>query len=155
MRALSDILWHQRDLLDVLAHRLEIESLLLSSGRTKRLSLAARETQSVLEETRTAELARATEVVAAASLLGLTPTASLAEIAAAAPPPWDEIFTGHREALLELVDEINAQNAPPVTETLADELAGDDIDLQLDVIGRKATEARGRLVHADLIDFLR
>lgn len=115
MRALSDVLWHERDLLELLAHRLDVEQVLLETGRTKRIALAARETETALDENRTAELARTAEAEAAAVALDLPPHASLGELAEAAPPPWDDILIEHREALRELVEEITA-----LTEAQAD-----------------------------------
>ena len=108
MRALSDVLWHERDLLTLLVHRLEVERALLETNRTKRLALAARETESVLADSGLVDLARATEAVAAARVLGLPTGASLAEIVRLAPPPWDEILQEHRTQLRALVDEIVA-----------------------------------------------
>lgn len=66
MRALSDVLWRERDLLELLVHRLEVERALLETGRTARIALAARETEDVLEQYRTAELGRAAEAAASA-----------------------------------------------------------------------------------------
>lgn len=106
LRSLSDLLWHERDLLESLHYRLEVEQLILSSGRTEHLPIAAREVEEVLARTRQAELARAAEVAAVAGELGLADGASLLEIADAAPAPWDGLLREHRSAFLTLTTEI-------------------------------------------------
>lgn len=111
MRALSDALWHERDLLGLLVHRLEVERALLETGRAKRLALAARETESVLDDGRVADLGRAAEAAGVARVLGLPADASLADLARLAPTPWDEIFHEHRTELQTLVAEISALTA--------------------------------------------
>lgn len=50
------------------------------------------------------ELLRAMESELLAETLGLPPTASLLELAAAAPEPWSTILADHRGALLALSD---------------------------------------------------
>src|SRR5690606_42090231 len=87
MRALSDVLWRERDLLELLVHRLEVERALLETGRTARIALAARETEDVLEQYRTAELGRAAEAAASARALGRPEDASPADLAQAAHGP--------------------------------------------------------------------
>lgn len=174
MRALSDVLWRERDLLELLVHRLEVERALVESGRTKRIALAARETETVLEQSRVAELGRAAEAEAAAHTLGLPVGASLAELAAAAPVPWADILHEQRATLLDLVAEVNAlAEALPgseagepsqrllgwVRDDLAtsadDELTDAVIELQLRELSRKAVEVRAHLVQRGLSEFLR
>src|SRR5690606_3409112 len=106
MRALSDVLWRERDLLELLVHRLEVERALLETGRTARIALAARETEDVLEQYRTAELGRAAEAAASARALGRPENASLADLAQAAQGPWGDILHEHRSALRELVAQV-------------------------------------------------
>lgn len=50
------------------------------------------------------ELLRAMESELLAETLGVPPTASLLELAAAAPEPWSTILADHRGALLALTD---------------------------------------------------
>lgn len=106
LRSLSDLLWHERDLLDSLRYRLELEHLLLDAGRTDLLPVAVREVDDVLSRIRTAELARASETTATVTELGLPEGGSLLDIADAAPAPWNGIFREHRTALLTLTSEI-------------------------------------------------
>lgn len=104
--SLSDLLWRERDLLESLRYRLEVEHLLLAAGRTELLAVAVREVDDVLALIRTAELGRAVEVAAAATALGLPEGASLLDLATAAPAPWDGILLEHRLAFLTLTTEI-------------------------------------------------
>lgn len=167
MRALSDFLWHERDVLELLLHRLETERALLETSRTRRLPRASREVDTALEQLHTAELARATEAAAATQVLGLPATASLLTIAGTAPVPWGDIFLEHRAAMRELVDQILAlddgsHSAVPAAggiamETMADtdaELTDAVIELELDRLGRGAAEGRGAVVQQRLLEFL-
>ena len=97
---LSAILWRERDLLETLLFKLEVEQLILTSSRTHWLALAAREVAYVLEEIRDAELLRSVAVDALAAELGLQPNASLHEIAQASEEPWRDIWLDHREAFI-------------------------------------------------------
>ncbi|WP_432514943.1 flagellar export chaperone FlgN [Kineococcus sp. SYSU DK001] len=102
----SGILWKERELLELLLFKLEEEQLVLASGRTRWLAHATREVEFVMEQIRTTELLRATEVDAVAAELDLEPGPSLNAVAGAAPEPWGEIFRGHRDAFLTLTAEI-------------------------------------------------
>ncbi|MBT0993088.1 flagellar export chaperone FlgN [Cellulomonas sp. DKR-3] len=105
--ALSEVLWHERSLLELLLFKLEEEQLLLTSGRTRWLAHATREVEAVLAQIRDAELGRSVEAVAACAALGVPDGASLAEMADAAPAPWDELLRQHREAFASLTAEIS------------------------------------------------
>ena len=48
-RSCPSILWRERELLDTLLYRLEVEQLVLASGRTDRLMRAAQDVESTLE----------------------------------------------------------------------------------------------------------
>lgn len=173
MRALADTLWHLRDLLDLLSHRLETEHLLIASGRIRRLALAVRETDAALQEVRTTELARAAEAEAACRVLGLPVEATLAELADTSPAPWGEILNGHRDALRELAAEIalltesaadtagGAAFLDSVRESLGDQAAQDDdelsaavLELQLQEMSRQSAAARGQVLSDRLLAFL-
>lgn len=106
LKPLSDTLWRERELLERLLFKLEVEQLLLASGRTGRLPLATRELEEVLEAIRTTELGRAVEVDNALTELGLPDGASLLDIAAVAPAPWDGILREHRNNFVRLTGEI-------------------------------------------------
>ena len=102
----STVLWTERELLELLLFKLEEEQLVLTSGRSRWLAQATREVESVLDEIRSAELARAVEVEEVAPQLGLAGAASLAELADAAPAPWDELLRAHRDAFASVTAEI-------------------------------------------------
>lgn len=105
---LSTVLWRERELLETLLYKLEVEELVLSSGRAKWVGHAARDVEALLDRIRSADLGRAVEADAAARDVGLPEGASLAELAAAAPAPWDEMMRGHHAALSEITAQISA-----------------------------------------------
>lgn len=106
MEDLSSVLWRERELLETLAYKLEVEQLVLAAGRTHWLPAAAREVEAVLESIRDLEVLRAVEVDAAAEELGLGPNPSLREIADASDEPWRSIWLDHREAFTTVAAQI-------------------------------------------------
>jgi hypothetical protein len=102
----SNILWRERQLLQLLLFKLETEQLILANGRTRFLADATREVEMVINELKEVELLRAISVDALAAELGLGPNPSLRELAAIAPAPWDNIFEEHRKAFLSDTQEI-------------------------------------------------
>ena len=100
MEDLSSVLWRERELLETLLYKLEVEQLVLASGRTHWLAAAAREVENILDRIRDVEVLRAVEVEAVAQELGLESNASLQEIAAASAEPWGSIWLDHREAFI-------------------------------------------------------
>jgi len=66
----SDILWRERELLDVLLFKLDQERLLLAEDNVRWLARANHEIDVVLEELRLTELTRAMEVDTLAAELG-------------------------------------------------------------------------------------
>ncbi|GAA3795283.1 flagellar export chaperone FlgN [Cellulomonas soli] len=118
LNRLSEVLWQERHLLELLLFKLEEEQLLLTSGRTRWLAHATREVEQVLAEIRDAELGRAVEAEAVAQQLGIDPGCSLGVLADHAPAPWDELLRAHRDAFATLTSEI-AQLADGNRELLA------------------------------------
>ncbi|AIY16339.1 flagellar protein FlgN [Pimelobacter simplex] len=106
MDRLSQILWRERELLELLAYKLEVERLVLASGRTRWLVNATREIESLLEDLRATEVLRATAADEVAEKLGLTPNPSLAALAEASDDPWRGILLDHRDALVGVAREI-------------------------------------------------
>ncbi len=104
----SNILWRERQLLELLTFKLEEEQLVLASGRTRWLSHATREVETVLGEIKRVELDRAVHVESLSRALGLAETPSLRQLSDQVPPPWDRIFDEHRNALLEAAHDIDA-----------------------------------------------
>jgi hypothetical protein len=103
----SEILWRERELLDVLLFKLEEEQLLLAAGKVRWLARATHEVELVLEQLRLTELTRAMEVDAVAPSVGLEANPSLAALAEAAPEPWSALLRSHRAAFLALTSEIS------------------------------------------------
>lgn len=110
---LSRVLWQQRDLIEVLEYRLEVQQLLMVAGRADRLVIAVGEVEAALESIRTVEETRLEVVAAAARALGLPQAATLTQIRAAAPAPWDFVLGDHHTAFLRLVastEELSARS---------------------------------------------
>ncbi len=106
MEKLSLILWRERELLELLAYKLELEQLVLESGRTRWLSNSTREVEEVLAAIRETEVLRSVAADEVAQKLGLEPAPSLNELADAAPEPWATIFGDHRSAFIAATQEI-------------------------------------------------
>lgn len=104
----SNILWRERQLLELLVFKLEEEQLVLASGRARWLAHATREVETVLGEIKRVELERAVQVADAGRELGISGAPTLRELAELTPTPWDGIFGEHRRALLSLAQEIDA-----------------------------------------------
>lgn len=97
-RKLSDVLWRERQLLDLLSYKLEAESLVAGS-EPRWLVQATREVSQTVERMRIVEMERATLSADIAVCCGLHPLASLREISEVAPEPWSIILKRHHEAL--------------------------------------------------------
>ncbi|TIC85970.1 flagellar protein FlgN [Nocardioides sp. GY 10113] len=106
MDELSQILWRERELLEHLAYKLEVERLLLSTGRTQWLPKATREIEDLLATIRETEVLRAAVADDVAARLGLGPNPSLVALAEAADEPWPAILADHRDALVSIAREI-------------------------------------------------
>ena len=106
MEKLSQILWRERDLLDSLLFKLEMEQLVLGSGRTRWLARSAKEVELVLEMLRETEVLRAVAADEAAELVGLVTNPSLRALAEAVEEPWRSILLDHRDAFAKVSAEI-------------------------------------------------
>jgi FlgN protein len=95
---LSQILWRERELLDSLLFKLEMEQLVLGSGRTRWLARAAKEVALVLEMLRETEILRSVAADEAAESIGLSSNPSLRALAEAVDEPWRSILLDHKEA---------------------------------------------------------
>jgi FlgN protein len=102
----STLLWRERDALQLLLFKLVEEQLIVSAGHTRWLAQANDEIEATLEQLRGTEVLRAAEVDVLAGDLGLQAPPTLAELAALAPEPWATLFGEHRQALLQLVAEV-------------------------------------------------
>lgn len=106
MEKLSQILWRERDLLDSLLFKLEMERLVLGSGRTHWLARAAKEVELVLDLLRETEILRSVAADEAADSIGLTSNPSLRALAEAVEEPWRSIMLDHKEAFEKVSREI-------------------------------------------------
>lgn len=131
---LSNVLWRQRQLLDLLLFRMTVEQTLLVGRQVRWLSRATDEVEAVLDEMRETELVRSVVLAEAASELRLGGEPSLREVSEAAPAPWGDIFEEHRRAFLGLTDEVQTIAASNrellgreqrATRELLDELSGE------------------------------
>lgn len=105
LQEISNTLWRQRNLLEMLMFKLEEEQLLLAAGRTRWITAATREVEQVLEEIRATEVIRSALVDAIAPELGLAPNPSLRDLTVASPEPWSSLLDEHRRAFLTLTEE--------------------------------------------------
>jgi len=103
---LAAVLWRQRELLERLVYRLECEQLLLAAGRTRFLSMATEEVETLIGELSMVEMQRAALADAVAAELDIEPGAALEDLAAGAQPPWTGVLVEHRNALLTLTGEL-------------------------------------------------
>jgi hypothetical protein len=103
---LSLVLWSERELMGQLSFKLEVQRLLLASGRTRWLANATREIDGLLATIQETEVLRAVAADEAAAALGLPPGQSLSALAAAAPEPWGALLMEHRDAFVAAAREI-------------------------------------------------
>lgn len=108
LQDISNTLWRQRNLLEMLLFKLDEEQLILAAGRTRWIAPATREVEQVLDEIKTTEIVRATLVDAIAPSLGLMPNPSLRQLVDASPEPWSSLLDEHRRAFLGLTEEVVA-----------------------------------------------
>lgn len=109
--ALSDLsagLWRIQELLELLTYKLEVQHVLIETGRARWMGRSTREIDIVLQEMREAELMRAVDAGPVCEALGLPQDTPLSEIAAAAPVPWNSVLDEHRSALTKATSELSA-----------------------------------------------
>lgn len=122
---LSESLWRIRDVLEALSYRVEVQRALVETGRSTWLARSSRDIDELIASMRAAELSRAVDLVPVTEVLGLPQEATLRDIAAVAPAPWDHVLAEHRHALAELTDELT-QAALANRELLASSAAAID-----------------------------
>jgi hypothetical protein len=83
-----------------------VQHLVLASGHGRWVEQAAVDVEDAVAVLREEELIRAALVARVAERLGLDSAASLADLVAASPDPWSEIFRDHQRSFLELVEQI-------------------------------------------------
>ena len=105
-QTLSDSFWLERELLGDLQYRLEVQELVLTAGRSSLLLRTTQDIEEAASAVRAAEVGRAALSEDVAVALKLAPDASLAEIAEAAPIPWNDLMAEHRDAFISLTQSI-------------------------------------------------
>jgi hypothetical protein len=106
MEDLSLILWRERELLETLLYKLEMEKLVLASGSSRWLATSAREVEGILAAIRETELLRAVVADEAAAAIGMAANPSLRALAEAVDEPWRSILLDHRAAFVQYSREI-------------------------------------------------
>jgi hypothetical protein len=106
MEDLSLILWRERELLETLLYKLEMEKLVLASGSSRWLATSAREVEGILDSIRETELLRAVVADEAAASIGMAANPSLRALAESVDEPWRSILLDHRAAFVQYSREI-------------------------------------------------
>ncbi|MCA0437205.1 MAG: flagellar protein FlgN [Austwickia sp.] len=104
---LSTGLWRIQELLETLLYQLEVQSVLIETGRSRWLGRSTSDIETVIESLRETELLRAVDATPVCDLLGLPADTPLSEIAKAAPAPWDHVLEEHRVALSNATHELS------------------------------------------------
>jgi len=154
---LSSILWREREMLELLLFKLEVEQLVLAGGRTRWLPAAAREIEAVLTEIREVELLRTVRVDELAEELALDSNPSLSQIAEASPEPWRTLWLDHRESFAKVAAQITEMSQSNRVLLTAGYQAAQDTLLSLteksptyDAAGAVGTRTRTGLVDRSL-----
>ena len=164
----SNILWRERRLLELLVFKLEEEQLVLAAGRSHGRAHATRGVEDVLGEIKHLGLERSVLVADASRDLGVSGSPTLRELAGLTSSPWDGIFAEHRRALLTLAREIDSittlsgrtnqvqnQPAPPGTRFLRAQTAQTQSSSNGLTMKQNQSEATARAIQPSLTDFLK
>ncbi|WP_128221664.1 flagellar protein FlgN [Nocardioides yefusunii] len=108
MEKLSQVLWRERELLDALLYKLEVEQLVMATGRTRWLLRAAQDVQRLIDVLKETEMLRAVVSDEVAASLGVPANPSLQALIDAAPEPWASILSDHRDAFLRITADLTA-----------------------------------------------
>lgn len=108
LQAFSEVLFQERQVLELLLFKLETERMLLDGGQERWLPMASREVDTVLDELNKVELARSVVLAQVAPELGLGPDATLASVVGVVPSPWDSVFGDHQRELKTLMGDVLA-----------------------------------------------
>jgi hypothetical protein len=101
------VLWREREVVERVLFKLLGQQLVLQAAQTRWLVAANSEIELAVNDLRVMEVMRCAEADRLAERLNLTPGATLADLAAAAPEPWGSILAEHRDALRDLASEID------------------------------------------------
>lgn len=107
LSGLSAGLWRIQELLELLTYKLEVQHVLIETGRSRWMGRSTREIELILQEMREAELMRAVDAGPVCDALGLSQDTPLSQIADAAPAPWNQVLSEHRVALSNATNELS------------------------------------------------
>ena len=154
----SNILWRERRLLELLLCKLEEQELTRPTG----------EVENVLGEIKHIGLERSVLVADASRALGVSGSPTLRELAGLTPSPWDGIFAEHRRAFLTLAGEIDSittlrgrtthfpnQPAPGRSRFLRVQTAQSQSTSNDLTMKQNLSEANARALQPSLTDFLK
>jgi hypothetical protein len=102
---LSHVLWRLRELTSLLVYRLEVQQLVLLSGRVRWVDIATEDVDAVIDAVRREEAVRAALLERLAPRLGTSPDATLRDLCELAPSPWDVVLADHQREFLTLAAE--------------------------------------------------
>lgn len=103
---LSHVLWQQRDLINQLLFRLDVQRFVLTQARDRWIDFATQDVADALEDVRRQETFR-TELLGDLAAASSIPTqVTLKELVANLDAPWDGIFAEHHAAFLALTAEV-------------------------------------------------
>ena len=125
---LSTCLWTQRQALETLAYHLEVEMLMAAAGRSRGLARSTSATELALADLLVADARRAMAADELATALGLSPGATVEQLADALPDGSDVLrsharhlhhLVGEVETLTEQTRRLLARNLAATTDALA------------------------------------
>ena len=157
---LSAVLWRERQLLDLLAFKLEEEQLVIGAARHHIVGQATAEVEQVLAQVRDCETERTEAVATLATDSGLDASLPLRELIGLVDEPWSALLEEHRSALREAVIRISFI-ASATRRLLAGHLAASADALSLlgaappayargGAVAAPSVPARGRLVRGTM-----
>lgn len=166
LRELSEVLWREREQLELVLFKLEEQRLLLVDGQSRWVGHASREVEFVLDQVGQMELTRALAMAVAASRLRLPEDASLRVIGSKAPSPWPSVMDRHLSALERLARQMLALAA--VNRGLLNEALGELRSVMSSDPARASTKVlvdaaayqaalatNDRVLHPSLVDAVR
>ncbi len=103
LQFLQACLEEEIDALQEAMFRLEVQQAVLTTGRHRWLGGTTSDVEGALRKVRSAEAALREALSSAAVAIGLSPEATLREVAEAAPEPWGFVFASDRENVLSVV----------------------------------------------------
>lgn len=154
---LSMQLWRERELLEMLLFKLEVQQLLLAAGKTQWIQHATREIEQVLDLVRTAGIARVVEASALADEWDAPEGATIRQLIDAAPAgAWREVFEEHLRALTTLTGELaqvrdaNEQQLRTVMRATQETIAGlGDAPGEYTTRGDRAKDTSARIIDTE------